>query len=196
MADRPGQTPALVGVLYDFPQADGGTLVEEALRLGLGAVRRRFDRPVEFLSVHARGLPSGSAHEIEQGFLELAAAGLLAVSGPSISDNALVIRPLTDRHEVPAINYSGGERTRGHWMFHYQVGSLAEEPVVLAAHIAARGLTSVAVAHDHSAVGRGYTEAFAEACSARGVELLASAPVSALSEDLTPVVRRLRSSDP
>jgi ABC-type branched-subunit amino acid transport system substrate-binding protein len=188
--------PALVGVLYDFPQGDGGALFEDALRLGLDSVRRAFDRPVDLVAVHARGLPAGTAHEMERSFEELANAGVLAVAGPSISDNALVVQPLTDRLGVPCINYSGGERTRGPWMFHYQVGSLQEEPVVLAAHLAGQGCSSVALAHDQSAVGRGYAEAFAEACTARRVELVASAPVAPLADDLVGVVRRLRSSEP
>lgn len=196
MTSPAGPAPALLGILYDFPQGDGGALFEDALRVGLDAARRSFDRPVELLAVHARGLPSGSAHEIEQGFVQLAEAGVLAVVGPSISDNALVVQPLTDRFELPAVNYSGGEHTRGAWMFHYQVGSLQEEPVMLADHIAGRDLRRVVLAHDHSAVGRGYADAFADACAARGVELLSSAAVSPLAQDLGQVVKRLRGADP
>lgn len=195
MTEPAGPAPILVGVLYDFPQADGGALFEDALRLGLDAGRGP-DRGIELVACHARGLPSGTAHEIEQAFAELADAGVLAVLGPSISDNALIVRDLAAGRGVPCINYSGGERTRGEWMFHYQVGSLEEEPVVLAAHLAGRGTATVALAHDHSAVGRGYAEAFAEACAASGIELVASSPVSPLAEDLGPVVRRLRSADP
>lgn len=196
MAEHTGPAPALVGVLYDFPQADGGALFEDALRLGLEAARRSFDRPVELLATHARGLPSGTAHDMERSFNQLVEAGVLAVLGPSISDNALVVQPLTDRLGVPAVNYSGGERTRGAWMFHYQVGSLQEEPVVLARHLGDRGLGSVAVVHDRSAVGRGYSEAFAEACGADGVDVVGTTAVSPLSEDLTDVVRRLRTTGP
>ncbi len=196
MTAAPGPAPALIGVLYDFPQADGGALFEDALRMGLEDVRRSFDRPVELLAVQAQGLPSGTAHEIERGFTQLAEAGVLAVVGPSISDNALVVQPLTESKGLPAINYSGGELTRGDWMFHYQVGSLQEEPVVLARHLAAGGPRSVALAHDHSAVGRGYAEAFAEACTVHGVELISTAAVSPLAQDLGPVVKRLRAARP
>ena len=196
MADQPGAAPALVGVLYDFPQADGGALFEDALRLGLEASRRSFDRPVELLAAHARGLPSGTAHEMVRSFEQIADAGALAVLGPSISDNALVVRPLTDQRGIPAVNYSGGERTRGEWMFHYQVGSLQEEPVVLARHLAERAIGSVALVHDRSAVGRGYSEAFAEACGAIAVEVVGTTAVSPLAVDLTEAVRRLRSAGP
>ncbi|MHB8330023.1 MAG: ABC transporter substrate-binding protein, partial [Acidimicrobiales bacterium] len=192
-----GAAPILVGVLYDFPQADDGALFEDALRLGLDAGGGgRIDRPVELRARQARGLPAGTAHDVERTFAELVDAGALAVVGPSISDNALVARPLADAAGIPCINYSGGERTRGEWMFHYQVGSLEEEPPVLVAYLVRRGCSSVAVAHDHSPVGRRYAECFAEACASAGIELTASAAVSPLAEDVSPVVRRLRSGDP
>jgi ABC-type branched-subunit amino acid transport system substrate-binding protein len=195
VGEAAGPAPILLGVLYDFPQVDGGELFEDALRLGLEAGRGP-DRPIELVACHARGLPGGTAHEIERAFVELADAGVLAVLGPSISDNALVVRDLAAARRLPCINYSGGERTRGEWMFHYQVGSLDEEPVVLAGHLAGRGIRTVALAHDHSAVGRGYAEAFSEVCAALGIELVASSPVSPLAEDLSPIVRRLRSAAP
>jgi branched-chain amino acid transport system substrate-binding protein len=81
-------------------------------------------------------------------------------------------------------------------MFHYQVGSLEEEPAGLVAHLVGRGHTGVAVAHDHSAVGRRYAEFLAEACASAGVDITASAAVSPLADDLGPTVRRLRASGP
>ncbi|HYA69171.1 MAG TPA: ABC transporter substrate-binding protein, partial [Acidimicrobiales bacterium] len=190
--------PILIGVLYDFPQADGGALFEEAVRLGLAEVEvgGRLDRPVELVSRQAHGLPAGTAHDVARSFAELADLGVLAILGPSISDNGLVVAELADRAGVPCINYTGGERTRNAWMFHYQVGSLEEEPSVLIGHLVRQGQRSVAVAHDHSPVGRRYAEFLAEACASAGVDIVASAAVSPLAEDLTPAVRRLRASDP
>ena len=120
-----------------FPRADGGASTEAALRLGFDEVARagRLDRDVE-LVVHAvRGLPMGSEHEVADGFRELAATGCLLVVGPSISDNALITTPIGDEIGLVTINYTGGERTRGEFGFHYQVGSLEEEPAVLAGRL-------------------------------------------------------------
>jgi branched-chain amino acid transport system substrate-binding protein len=119
-----GVVPIRIGLLYDFPQ--GGSLFADALRLGLDEVAAsgRLDREIELVDDHARGLPSGSEHDIKRAFAELDAGGALAIIGPSISDNALIAAPLCDAARLPAINYSGGERTRSQWMFHYQVGSL------------------------------------------------------------------------
>ena len=190
--------PVLIGILYDFPQADGGAGFEEAVRIGVDEVAAsgRLDRPVELLPRQAPGLPAGSAHGVEQVFGELADTGVLAVIGPSISDNGLIVKPLADARGLPCINYTGGEITRSEHVFHYQVGSLEEEPAVIAEHLAQRSLRSAAVIHDHSAVGRRYAEFFAENCARLNVEIAGTAAVSSLSEDVGPTVARLRVGDP
>ena len=190
--------PVLIGVLYDFPQADGGAGFEEAVRIGIDEVAAggRLDRPVELVPRQAPGLPAGTAHGVEEVFRELVATGVLAALGPSISDNGLVVKPLADALGVPCINYTGGEITRSELMFHYQVGSLEEEPAVLAEHLTQRSLRTAAVIHDHSPVGRRYAEFFAESCARLGVEIAATAAISPLSEDVGPTAARLRVSDP
>ena len=147
-------TPIRIGLLFDFPQPDGGDSFEEAVRLGLAC--ESLDRPVEYVRELSHGLPAGSEHEVVQSFRRLDDAGVVAIVGPSISDNSSIARDLTDAAGIPSINYSGGAHTRGEWMFHYQVGSLEEEPVVIARHLAGQGLRSAAVIHDQSPVGEGY----------------------------------------
>lgn len=189
-------TPIRIGLLYDFPQGDGGALVERALRLGIedATTTRGLDRPVEFVASHARGLPIGSEHELITAFDALAETGVIAIIGPSISDNCLIAAPRADAHRVPSINYSGGERTRSEWMFHYQLGSLEEEPVVLADRLVQRGLRRVAVLYDQSPVGRRYFERFDAARLRHGIDLAASSAIPALAEDLKPTVEQLRGS--
>jgi branched-chain amino acid transport system substrate-binding protein len=194
----PAISPILVGLLFDFPQADGGASFEDAVHLGLDEVAAagRIDRPVELVHRHARGLPLGTEHEVVQAFRELDDAGVLLILGPSISDNGLIVRPLADAARLPCINYTGGERTRGEFMFHYQVGSLEEEPAVLAGRLARRGLRRAAVIHDRSPVGSRYAECFDDARAGLGLETTGSAAVSPLSEDVTGVVARLRDGAP
>jgi ABC-type branched-subunit amino acid transport system substrate-binding protein len=190
-------TPISIGVLYDFPQGDGGDGFERALRLGLAVTEGRRSRPpIELTSVHARGLPIGSEHEMKVAFAELEAQGVLAIIGPSISDNALIAAPLCDAARVPAINYSGGERTRSEWMMHYQVGSLEEEPPFLAARVVERGFERCAVLFDESPVGKRYAECFDAARARLGLRTTATAGISPLAESLEPEVERLRDSEP
>jgi len=189
-------TPISIGVLYDFPQGDDGAAFERALQLGLATTEARRTRPIELTAIHARGLPIGSEHEMVRAFAELEQQGVLAIIGPSISDNALIAAPLCDAARVPAINYSGGERTRSEWMLHYQVGSLEEEPPFLAARLAERGFQSCAVLFDESPVGRRYAECFDAARARLGLRTTASAGISPLAESVETELARLRDSGP
>src|SRR5438270_1297414 len=186
--------PLSIGILYDFPQHDAGAGFEEAVRQGLGEVE--LDRPVELVPRQAAGLPGGTAHDVHRNFNELVDAGVLAVIGPSISDNGLLVREWADEAHVPCINYTGGERTRSEFMFHYQVGSLAEEPIVLAEHLRERELHSAVVIHDKSPVGSGYVSAFEGACARTGVEVVGRAGISPLADEAGSIVDRLRQPKP
>ncbi|HEV3351859.1 MAG TPA: ABC transporter substrate-binding protein [Acidimicrobiales bacterium] len=187
-------SPLLLGILYDYPQHDGGASFEEAVRHGLQEVE--LDRPVELVPRQAAGLPGGTAHDVHRNFNELVDAGVLAIIGPSISDNGLLVRDWADEARVPCVNYTGGERTRSAFMFHYQVGSLAEEPIVLAEHLRARELRSAVVIHDKSPVGSGYVSAFEAACARTGVEVVGRAAISPLADEAGAIVDRLRQSKP
>jgi len=191
-----GALPVRVGLLYDFPQH--GDLFASALRLGLDEVAAtgRLDRDIELVERQTQGLPSGSEAEIVRGFNELRDDDVLAIVGPSISDNALIAAPLCDAARIPAINYSGGERTRSEWMFHYQVGSLEEEPPVLATRMAARGFRRAAVLFDQSPVGRRYAECFEAARVRLGLEVTGSASISPLAENADALLDRLREGQP
>ena len=81
-------------------------------------------------------------------------------------------------------------------MFHYQVGSLEEEPPVLAARLVERGLRTAAVLFDQSPVGRRYFEAFEGARARLGIEVTGSASISPLSEDADELLARLRAGNP
>jgi ABC-type branched-subunit amino acid transport system substrate-binding protein len=194
MADN--ASPVRIGFLYDFPQGDD--LFTKAFRLGVDEVAAsgRLDRNVEIVELHARGLPSGSEAEVVRGFAALVDQDVVAIVGPSISDNALIAAPLADAARVPAINYSGGERTRSEWMFHYQVGSLEEEPPVLAARMKTRGLRRAAVLFDQSPVGRRYAECFEAARARLGLEVSGTASISPLADDAEPLLQRLRVGEP
>jgi hypothetical protein len=185
-------------VLLDFPHADGGAATEAAVRRGFAEVSDagRLDREIEMVVKPVAGLPMGSEHDVTTGFHELVDAGCLLVVGPSISDNALITTPIGDDVGLVTINYTGGERTRGHYGFHYQVGSLEEEPIALAARLVERGMRRAAVVHDRSPVGRRYAECFDDAAALLGLELAARHAISPLAEDATQAVASLRDADP
>jgi ABC-type branched-subunit amino acid transport system substrate-binding protein len=190
------ESPIVLGVLYDFPQHDGGASFEEALRLGLASTSAALDRTVELRPLQVAGLPAGTERDVIDGFEQLDQAGVIAIVGPSISDNGVIVRGLADAAQLPCLNYTGGEVTRSEWMFHYQVGSLEEEPVVLAQHLAERALTTVALLYDDSVVGSRYAGAFATAAADNGIDVLASVSVSPLADDLSDTIKSVRGHEP
>jgi ABC-type branched-subunit amino acid transport system substrate-binding protein len=176
-----------LGFLYDFPQGDGGRYFEDGVRFGLVEQRaeERLGEEIEFVTREADGLPRGSAESVIANFAELEAQDVVAIVGPSISDNGLIVRDLADRARIPCINYTGGAFTRSEYMFHYQVGSLEEEPVLLAEHLRAHGHHRIAVLYDDTPVGTSYDQWLGRAVGRTGdPELASRASVSPLAEDL------------
>jgi ABC-type branched-subunit amino acid transport system substrate-binding protein len=184
-----------IGLLFDYPQGDHGDGLVHALSLGLAAVGHD-PGTVTFVREETLGLPAGRAEDTAAGLARLAAAGVDLVVGPSISDNCLAARAIADEQRVPAINYSGGERTRSEWMFHYQIGSLEEEPPLLVARMGERGMSRAAVIHDASVVGDRYAEVLGWAAADAGVEVTGRRAVDPLAEDLDAVVADLRVAEP
>ncbi|HLN16191.1 MAG TPA: ABC transporter substrate-binding protein [Acidimicrobiales bacterium] len=189
-----GAEPILVGVLTEH---EGGATVEGVRRVVDEAVASgRLDRRVEFVVEQANGLPRGTAAAIVAAFDRLEAKGVLAILGPAITDNGLVARDLADRAEVPCLNWTGSDRTRSEWMFHYQIGSLEEEPFLLAAHLVERGLVRVAIVEDRSPIGRRYGEFFEAAADREGIDRAVKVLISPVADHLDHVVPVLRRVEP
>lgn len=167
--------------------------------LGISEVAERFDRPVELIARQAHGLPAGSIFDVERCFAELVSSAVLAIIGPAVSDNGLVVGKLAESAQVPCINYTGGERTRSSWMFHYQVGSLDEEPLVLLEHLQSQGHRDVALVYDRTPVGRAYADTFMVGADAHSVNVGASVPIDPLADTASGVkgvIDRIRAVDP
>ncbi|HSS10277.1 MAG TPA: ABC transporter substrate-binding protein, partial [Acidimicrobiales bacterium] len=190
--------PVSIGVLHDFPAADGGEAFEWAVRLGMAEVGERMPGPVEFMHMAANGLPlpGGSEASVRQAYEQLNGAGVLAVLGPAISDNAIVVRPMADAAGLATVNYAGAEATRSAAGFHYQIGSLEDEPSFLVAHLLARGLTRVALIQDTTFIGRRMAEFFEEACASAGVSLVARATLPPTGANATEALTAVRATGP
>ncbi len=187
--------PMHIGLLFDYPQGDGGESLEHAVRLGLSASGADLGT-TSFIRCETLGHPAGSVEAVTAGFDRLVADGVDLIVGPSISDNCLGARDAADHAEVPAINYSGGERTRSAWMFHYQVGSLEDEPPLLVTRMNERAMRTCVVIHDVSVVGERYREVFGWSAVAAGVEIAASVGIDPLATDVDAVVAELRQHEP
>jgi ABC-type branched-subunit amino acid transport system substrate-binding protein len=192
--------PLRIGALHDYPAADGGVAFEWAARRGFDEVAAtgRLPGPVEFVHQAAAGLPlpGGSARSVEDAFRALDDAGVLAILGPAISDNAIVARPLADAAGIATLNYTGAEESRSECGFHFQIGSLEDEPAFLANHLAERGLTRVALIQDSSYIGRRKSEFFEDACAVAGLSLIARTMTAVDVVDARSAVETVRASDP
>jgi ABC-type branched-subunit amino acid transport system substrate-binding protein len=187
-----------VGLLRDHPTA-GGDDFARAVRLGLDDVHAagRLGHDVTLLEEQADGLPRGSAASVEDAFRRLAARDVVAIIGPAITDNGLVVRDLADRTRLPCINWTGGEQTRSEWMFQYQVGSLEDEPAFLALELTERAHRRIALVHDDSIVGRRYHECFGDAASRFRIDVAARVSPSGQNPDVSAaVVDELRAAAP
>ena len=179
-----------IGILRDH-QTTGGDKFAHVLGFAFDDVRAsgRLAHDLELIEEPADGLPQGTRESVEAAFRRLDAHGVLAVVGPGISDNGIIVRDLADDVRLPCLNWTGGDVTRGEWMFHYQLGSLEEEPAFLALHLGSRGHRRIALAHDDSLVARRYVEFFEDAAARFGLEIV-------LLTDSTRDVRRLRAANP
>jgi ABC-type branched-subunit amino acid transport system substrate-binding protein len=172
--DRP---PLRVGVLHDFPRPDGGASFEWAVRLGMGEVEAtgRLPAPVTFVHVPAHG----ADHPLVPAFARLVEDGVLAILGPALSDGALAVRPLADDTGVPCLNYAGNEQARSAYLFHFQLGSLEDEPSLLVDDLVRRRLARIALVQDTSSVGERLATFLTDAAAAAGCELAAHVGVDA-----------------
>ena len=192
-----------IAILNDIDQGDGGTgavaAVELALRevaaTGLGATDTV--SAAEVVSVTAEGHPRGTPDNTATALRELGAdADLLAVIGPAINDNALACLPVADEIGLVCVNWSGSQLTRSEWMFQYQVGSLEDEPYVVARHLAGRGLRRIGLVREDSIIGRHYASFFDDAVVLSGLELLGTVDLSVTGDDGADAVAGLNALAP
>jgi len=155
-------------------------------------IAQRFVVPLHNRYGFVLDLPHGSAFAVEQAFRRLVDRGVLAIVGPAVTDNGLVVRDLADAARVPCINWTGCDLTRSEWMFHYQVGSLEEEPHLLAHHLAGLGHRQVVVLQDRSPIGARYGAFFDAAAGRLGLEIGAREVISPVGADVGAAVDRLR----
>lgn len=182
-------------MLHDFPRPDGGVSFEWAVRLGVDEVAAagRLPGPVTFMHEPAHG---GADHSIAQAFARLVDHGVVAIIGPALSDGALAVRPLADEAGVPCINYAGNEQARSAYLFHFQIGSLEDEPSLLVGDLVRRHLGRVALIQDTSGVGNRMATFFLAAAAAAGCEVVAHALAEPDGAGIASAVASARAATP
>ncbi|MDG4669416.1 ABC transporter substrate-binding protein [Mycobacterium sp. 236(2023)] len=192
--------PLKVGLLNDYPtrgDTDNDTLaamnlvIDEALAVGL------LDRPVEIVQRNVVGLPNGTYRAVEDAFDELVAEGCLAIFGPWISDNVVPLRAHVDATaRTPIITLSGSEGALGEWCFALNNGSMAEEPVMLAAVMLGDGRSRIAIAYEASLIGKEYLSFAEKAYVAAGLTVATTVAIPQVEADKAQAVELLRAAEP
>jgi ABC-type branched-subunit amino acid transport system substrate-binding protein len=192
--------PLKVGLLNDYPtmgDTDNDTLaalelvMAEALSAGL------LDRPVQIVQRSVVGLPNGTYRAVEHAFDELVAEDCLAIFGPWVSDNVVPLRAHVDAAaRTPIITLSGSEGALGEWCFALNNGSMAEEPVMLAAVMIGDGRSRIAIAYETSLIGKEYFSFSERAYAAAGLKVVAAVAIPQVEADKRAAVEELRAAEP
>jgi branched-chain amino acid transport system substrate-binding protein len=187
--------PFKIGYLHEREHDHPGDLLHPMeLRFAEALAAKEIDRPVEIIVEHGYGLPGGSADLCQKAWQRLADQGVLAVVGPGNTDNALAIMNQAEAQHLSTINWSGSERSRSEYCFHYQVGSLPDEGPLIAAAVAASGSRRVAVIRDRSPIGEEYWQYFNEATGQHKLAVSSDQKISPVADDLGEEVEFARQS--
>jgi ABC-type branched-subunit amino acid transport system substrate-binding protein len=169
-----------VGVLHDVLPADGGEVFARLLRTGFDELCGAMETPrLDIVTVIADGAPRAGEDAVRTAFADLMRRDVAAVVGPAITDSALAIVAAADQAGCPTINYAGSHRARGQHMFQYQVGSLEEEPYLLAAHLDREDLRRVGVVRETSIIGSELFSFLNDACRRSRLVVAAVADIGA-----------------
>ncbi len=166
--------PVKIGILVDM---DIGQLladwvdstilaIEDSLNEGL------YDRPVEIITVDARGLPRENYRKVRIGYQQLVDAGCVVVLGPMISDNSVNLRDTINATGVPCIGWTGAVRFFGEYCFTVANGDIPTESVMGANWCAQQGHRKVGFFWEKGSSGADYADYFRRAAQQAGVELV------------------------
>lgn len=192
--------PLKVGLLNDYPtkgDTDNDTLAALSLVMAEALSSGLIDRPVEIVQRNVVGLPNGTYNVVERAFDELVAEGCLAIFGPWVSDNVVPLRPHVDATaRTSIITLSGSEGALGEWCFALNNGSMAEEPVMLAAVMIGDGHSRIAIAYESSLIGKEYLAFSEKAYTAAGFKVAATVAIPQVEAEKSAVIEQLRATDP
>jgi ABC-type branched-subunit amino acid transport system substrate-binding protein len=193
-------SPIRVGLLIDYPCNPATTddtldslrlVFDEALESGL------VDRPIELVTREVLGLPNGTFKAVRRAYDELVDEGCLAIFGPYVSDNVVPLSAHVERTaDVAIITLAGSEGALGEWCFALNNGSMAEEPVMLAAILRLDGRSRIAIAHESSLIGKEYLGYVERAFEEAGLQVVGSVAIPQVESDKVEAVSSLRATNP
>jgi ABC-type branched-subunit amino acid transport system substrate-binding protein len=190
--------PIKLGLLMDYigdsAAMDAHTVFSQPMDLVFreGQESGMLDRPVEIVYRAAQGLPRGNVKAAIDAFGELVDEGCIAVIGPHISENAVVIREEVERRfRVPALSVCGSEHWLGEWTFLLNNGSMTDEPILWAHLMAKAGQSAAGVLVERAYIGQEYLANFRRAAGFEGIQIVAEEGIAQTGHDIRAAVKAL-----
>jgi ABC-type branched-subunit amino acid transport system substrate-binding protein len=186
--------PVKVGILVDM---DIGQLladwvdstilaIEDSLNEGV------YDRPIEIITVDARGLPRENYLKVRAGYQRLVDAGCVVVLGPMISDNSVNLRDTINATGVPCIGWTGAVRFHGEYCFTVANGDIPTEGVMGANWCMLNGHGKVGFFWERGSSGGDYAEYFRSAARRVGLDVVKEVSLGPNPRDLEANLETMR----
>jgi branched-chain amino acid transport system substrate-binding protein len=167
--------PVKIGVLVDM---DLGQLLADWIDPTILAIEDALNEgvysrgPIQLVVADARGLPRENYRKLLDGYRWLVDEGCVAVLGPLISDNSLVLQDLANELQVPCIGWTGAHRFASDYCFTVANGDIPTEGVMCAQWLAARGIEKVGMFWEQGSSGRDYADYFRDTALGLGLKVM------------------------
>jgi len=167
--------PVKIGVLVDM---DLGQLLADWIDPTILAIEDALNEgvysrgPIQLVIADARGLPRENYRKVLDGYRWLVDQGCVAVLGPLISDNSLVLQDLANELRVPCIGWTGAHRFASDYCFTVANGDIPTEGVMCAQWLAARGIEKVGMFWEQGSSGRDYADYFRDTALQLGLKVM------------------------
>jgi ABC-type branched-subunit amino acid transport system substrate-binding protein len=166
--------PVKIGILIDM---DLGQLladlmdpvmlaIEDALNEGI------YERPVEIVTVDARGLPRENYLKVRQGYRRLVDEGCVVVIGPFISDNSVNLRETVNSTGIACLGWTGTTRFFGEYCFTVANGDIPTEGGMAAHWCFQHGYAKVGFFWEQGSSGDLYSDYFRAAARRYELEIV------------------------
>jgi ABC-type branched-subunit amino acid transport system substrate-binding protein len=166
--------PVKIGILIDM---DLGQLladlmdpvilaIEDALNEGV------YDRPVEIVTVDARGLPRENYLKVRRGYQKLVNQGCVVIIGPFISDNSVNLCQTVNSTGVACLGWTGTTRFFGEYCFTVANGDIPTEGGMAANWCYQNGYAKVGFFWEQGSSGDLYADYFRAAARQYDLEIV------------------------
>jgi branched-chain amino acid transport system substrate-binding protein len=167
--------PVKIGVLIDM---DLGQLLADWIDPTILAIEDALNEgvysrgPIQLVIADARGLPRENYRKVIEGYRWLVEQGCVAVLGPLISDNSLVVQDTANELGVPCIGWTGAHRFASEYCFTVANGDIPTEGVMCAQWLHAQGLRRIGLFWEQGSSGRDYADYFRDTALGLGLNVI------------------------